>query len=135
MTAPDDATTAYAEIEHRAGVRSLDALHAVRDELVAEAAPLGALYGAFGTFDPHRKSRLSEASLRIRATWEGDKLSEARLDTEAHAAPDYVAWLHDATLQRARYIVLLNEIENVGDIIRRDNALLAFRTAEARHAL
>ena len=127
------ASHAHADIEHRVGVPPLDALHALRDELMAEAAPLGALYGAFGTFDPHRKIRLSEANLHIRAAWpETEKVTESRLDIEAHANAQYKAWIDDATLQRARYIVLMNEIENVNDIISRDRGLVAFRTAEIR---
>jgi len=125
---------ARAELEARAGLRSLDALHATRSALVAEVAPLASLYGPFGGWDATRKIMLSVAELRVRdeAAQAEVKLTEGKVDALAHVRAEYKAFIEQSNLDRARYIVLNDAIESISEQIRRDGQWLYYLQSEPK---
>jgi hypothetical protein len=120
------------EIESRVGIPSIESLLAERDTLVKEAGPLRAKHGSFGTYDDERKVLLAQlaVTLRAKALETGTKVTEASLDQAAHAHPDYVRWVADAIVEKARYFELENRIDGIGDTIRRGDVIARYLTAE-----
>ena len=114
----------------------LDPIHellARRQELVEHVADLRAQYGSFGTFDPMRKSTLSQIKMLIRAqaVASGVKKTEACLDEEAHADSRYIEFIASATKGRADLAVLESKIEHIDATIYRANAVARYLSAEA----
>lgn len=118
--------------EERAGVEPLVVLLAERDALVHEVAPLRAEHGPGGTWDALRKVQLSTVAMKLRAEAiaGGTKVTEAYLETAAHADSDYVRFVTDGTLAKAKWAELENRIQGVNDQINRGQALLRFLAAE-----
>lgn len=130
-----DKVVAYAsraEVESRMGCENIEALLDDRAHLVKEVAELRALYSSFGTFDHRRKIELArlKGSLLAQYVKAGVKVSNDRLDDEAHAHPDYVAFIAEATSGRAKWAILENKIQNINDVILRDNAIARFASSE-----
>ena len=128
------ARTRRAEIESRIGVEPIDDLLARRRDLVEKHAELAAVFGAFGTFEHQRKTELALISARLRAeyTAAGVKVTEAALESGAHADPGYIAFITKATEQRAAWARIENELESIDALIRRDQSLMHFLAAESR---
>lgn len=139
MQEPDAVTaqlprSPMADVEDRLGVQSIEEQLAERLQLVDAVADLRAIHGAFGTWDAARKSTLSALKMLLRAQYTRDKVkvSEARLDEEAHAHPDYVEAITIATRERAELIRLDAKIDGIDALIRRANGIVHFCSAEAR---
>lgn len=86
----------------------LEELHILQSDearLVGELAPFKAeFYGGQASHsDIERKAVLAQVAVAIRREREalGLKVTEAQLDTEAHAHPTYLAWI-EKTRERAR---------------------------------
>ena len=123
------------DLDDRLGIQPLDALHAERDRLTREIAPLKSLYGAFGGWESTRKMRLATVSLRIRAGWDADargRLTEDRLDDESHADPAFVLFIDTSNLERADFIIKQAALDSVDDRIRERHTLIHHDAATAR---
>lgn len=132
-----DMVTAYspmAETEQKLGLRPLEELLDKRRALVEKASDLHARYGAFGTWDHIRKSELSRIAGLLRAQYTAGnvKVTEAQLDQQAHAHPEYIALITTATNQRAEYSKLQADIEAIDFEIRRGEMIGRYLTSEAR---
>lgn len=127
-------TPTRAELEARAGIQSLDLLQAKRSALVADAAPLRALYGSFGGWDAKRKVLLAIQELRVRdeAARAETKLTEGKVDALAHASAAYQAFIDQSNLERSRWIILEDAIDALTEQINRDQALLRYLTSEPK---
>lgn len=65
-----------------------------------------ALYGPGGLWDATRKARLALTAADIRDSYNGEKITESKIDEMAHAHPDYNAWLDRCTIERAKWLTL-----------------------------
>jgi lipopolysaccharide biosynthesis protein len=76
------------------------------------AAPLRAVYGAFGTFDYERKNLLCAIADEMRLMYQanGVKYTEAQIDQKAHADPRYIARIALATQERTRLALIDAEV-------------------------
>lgn len=114
------------------GLPSVESLLAERDTLVTQIAPLRAVHGPFGTYGDQRKILLAQLAARLRAeaVASGTRVTEAALDEAAHAHPEYVAFVTEATQQKADYFVLENRIDGIADTISRGQAVARYLAAE-----
>ena len=122
------------DIENRIGIGHVDE-HAARYlNLSKEAAPLRAKYGPGGTFDAQRKADLSAIRMLLRARYadKDEKVSEARLDEEAHCHRGYVEFIGNATTERARLAELDAELETLQWLVNREQGLIRYTTNEPR---
>lgn len=124
--------TTMGEIESRVGIPSLESLHAERDELVKVAADLKARHGSFGSYEALRKvewCRIATA-IRTQAIADGTKMTEAAIEQAAHASGQYIDWLTNATLEKAKWATIENRINDIADLIQRGNVICRYLTAE-----
>lgn len=121
------------EVEHRIGLRPIEELLARRGELVEKVADLRARFGPFGTFEHLRKIELAriEGLIRIEAMRDKRKITNDQVKSEAHAHPDYIEMVIEATKQRARWVKLEARIEEIDMTINRGQAITRFLAAEA----
>jgi len=119
--APDEVSA----LESRADVDSLGDLHARRRQLIQANAPLIALYGPFGLWDPKRKALLESLKVRARmALSQGGKPTEAAIDAAAHADPQYEAFLDQSFVDKIAWIQADTELREIDERIRnRETAL------------
>jgi hypothetical protein len=94
-----------------------EALLAKRREIVAELAPLRALYGGQG-FMGERQIKLEEAkvdtAVRTRFKAAGVKATEGMVDADVRQSPDYITALAAEIQRKAEWVRLeeaLNEVE------------------------
>ena len=122
------------DLEIRIGIQPLDELLDIRAVIVKEVADLRARFGSFGTWDHLRKVELSRLKglIRARATRDSRKMNNEQVDEEAHAHPDYVEFVTLATVQRARWVKLESELEEIEMKVNRGQALARFAAMEAR---
>lgn len=121
-------------LESRADVDSLEDLHQRRRALLVQLAPLKALHGPFGTWDAKRKQLLEALKVRHRSQLaaEGTKATEGMIDALAHADDQYAAFLDGSERDKAEFLVLDNEYQELNERIRnREFGILAYN-AEAR---
>jgi len=123
-----------AEVEEAIGIPPVEELLAERQQLVERVAELRARHGAFGTFDALRKSKLATLKMLLRAQAQRDqrKITEAALEDEAHAHPEYTDFVIQATRERAELTKAEGLIANIDATIQRANAIARYATAEAR---
>lgn len=78
------------------------------EALDTTAAPIGAVYGSFGTFEYERKNLLCAIADELRLSFQsaGVKYTEAQIDQKAHADPRYVARITLATQERTTLALL-----------------------------
>ena len=117
------------DFEARNGVESLDSLHARRDAIVAELAPLEARYEDWRITEASRKIVLAKCDLEARLESK-DRTTDKMADSLAHASPVYEAWVNHCIGERTRMKVLQNHVANVVEQINRDNIALRNATAE-----
>jgi hypothetical protein len=133
---PDEllARSKMAEIEDRIGLRPIEELLAERRELVERHADVQAVYGAFGTWDHQRKVELSRIKmlLRAQAVKDGIKVTEGGLEDAAHAHTDYVAFVTEATVERAEWVRVESQIDAIDATIRRGQSIAHYLAAESR---
>jgi hypothetical protein len=119
------------ELEGRAGIRSLDALHAERRQLLNILAPLQALHGAGDLWDAKRKQLLEALKVRQRLTLleQGQKVTEGLVDAMAYADAQYATFLDQGERDRIEYITLRNRYNEIEEQIRdREFSLLAYNS-------
>ena len=77
-------------------------------ETHAEWAQGAAKYGPGGTFDALRKRYISVQAMQLRDKYKtaNEKVTEGRLEEEAHADEGYGEWLDDSTIKRAEWLTL-----------------------------
>jgi len=119
------------DIETRVGIAPLDLLLAEREQLVAEAASLYALYGPFGTSEHRRKVALALAELQVRST-ATEKMTEGKVDALARTHPTYFAFLDAMEEGRAKWLVTETAIQSITDRINRGNHLTRYAASEPR---
>jgi hypothetical protein len=130
LTVHDERTA----LESRAGVESLDELHAKRYGIIERLAPLKALHGAFGSADDRRKRVLECCKLRARQRLSegGGKVTEGMIEAEGYADPEYESLLDEGIAAKIEYILLDNELATVNDRIRSREFELTAYSAETR---
>jgi hypothetical protein len=117
------------DLEARAGLDDLSALHAERNTLVQLGANLYARYGPFGTSEARRKSALALAAMQVRAA-ATEKMTEKAIEDASRNHPTYLACLDAMEEGRADWLVLENKIQNITDHIQRGPALIRYAVAE-----
>ncbi len=121
--------------EEAIGVDPIDGLLAKRQALVEKIATLRSRYGSFGTFDHERKMELARLAALVRVQSMRDKapkMTVAEVDDAAHNHPDYRDFVTQATRDRADLFKLEAQIEAIDATIQRANAIIRYRTSEAR---
>ena len=133
MTKPDQvvARTPMADFEAKIGIQPLEELHAERDMLVKQVAPLRAKWGQNG-LGPHlRKAQLSKVQelLRAQAAADGEKVTESRIDQMGHADQRYLDWLAQGLLEYEQMIIVEEEIDQINERIIRGGQVAKYETA------
>lgn len=108
------------------GVDALDVLQARLDSTTEEWSKLGALHGPFGKYNDVRKSYLGATAVQLRDEWDTTKgkLTESQLEQLAHAHENYTAFVDQAVLDHARYLLLDAERDGIMQRIQRGNNIL-----------
>lgn len=122
------------DLESRVGIAPLDHLLAEREQLVADAASLYAVYGPFGTAEHRRKVALALAELEVRAAIAvtGEKATEGKVDAMARTHPIYLGFLDGMAAGRAEWLVTETRIQSITDRISRGNALTRYAATEPK---
>lgn len=126
--------TPMSDMELKMSIQPIEELLAERAVIVRELADLRARFGSFGTWDHLRKVELSRLKglIRALATRHGRKMNNEQVDEEAHAHPDYIDFITAATMQRARWVKLEADMEEIEMKVNRGQAVARFASAEAR---
>mgnify|MGYP001575744077 CR=1 FL=1 len=117
------------EVESRAGVESLDALHAERRALVKRISKLAALYEDWRKAEARRKVVLAFCDLDVRAKSE-KRLTDKHYDSLARTHARYTNHLNDDDAGREELRILEHEEECVSDRIRSRETEMHFVRAE-----
>lgn len=131
----DSVMTAFREAQAGAGIPDVDDLLAKRAALIDAHKHDMAMYGPFGMWEPERKKRLALAVLKIRLEAEqaGGKVPpEKTVDHMAHAHKDYVAFLDESFIGKARWIQVQDKIDAIDQRILRGGQVLRLRSSEPR---
>jgi len=122
------------DIETRVGIAPLDLLLAEREQLVAQAASLYALYGPFGTSEHRRKVALAMAELQVRRdlTDSGEKATEGKIEAMSRTHLTYMTFLNAIESGRAEWLMTENAIQSITDRINRGNHLTRYAASEPR---
>ena len=122
------------DIENRIGIGHVDEHQAAWLKLSKEVAPLRALYGPGGTWPDKRKADLSSIRMLLRARYASseEKVSEARLDEEAHCHRAYTDAITVATEERTHMAAIEDEMKSLEYLINREQALIRYTTQEPR---
>jgi hypothetical protein len=116
-------------------IEPLSVSHARRDAILTDRfTRLMALHGPGNKYQDARKITLAQARIRARVSKVGEKITEAYLDDLAHTDPDYVAFVDQGILEDAEVQMAKKNLQNIEDRIRRTDAVMRWRTAEARLA-
>ncbi len=119
------------EIEQRIGIEPLDRLHAERDKIVTELAPLRARHGPGGVWEAQRKVEWSKLAVVLREGQpEGKRMTEAEIEQRAHAHDRYVQFLVTGVIEKERYFTLETQLDGIADRINRGQAIARFAAAE-----
>lgn len=121
-----------AALESRIGVQPLDEIIQEHQHIVNQVADLRARFGSFGTFDHLRKVELSRIKglIRAQATRDKRRVNNDQIDEEAHAHPDYIEFVTKATTERARWVKLESELEEIEWRVNRGQMLGRFSAVE-----
>lgn len=133
---PNDFTSAVngvEDLEAKAGVRSLDALHAERRALIEANARLIALYGPFGAADDFRKRYLEAQKIRARMELQtsGGKTTEGQVDAHAYGSEAYGSFLDTALAEKVEWLRVDVRLTELAEMIRDRETLLRAWSAEA----
>ena len=120
------------DVETRMGLVSIDELLAERDALVEQVKVLRAKHGPYGTFEALRKIELASIAQAKRAACVAGekKVTEAAIEDAALSDERYLAFVTQATTERAQWAVLENRIEGINDTINRGQAIARYLSAE-----
>lgn len=118
-------------LEERAGIASLDGLHAERRQLLNILAPLKALHGPGDLWDSRRKQMLE--ALKVRKRLElletNQKVTEGLVDSLAYADEQYLRFLDQGERDRIEYITMQNQLNEIEEKIRdREVSLLVYNS-------
>lgn len=119
------------ELEGRANIRSLEALHTQRRQLLITLAPLKALHGPGDLWDSKRKQLLEALKVRQRLALleQGQKVTEGLVDAMAYADEQYARFLDQGESARIDYITQQNQLHEIEELIRdREFSLLAYNS-------
>ena len=132
----DSVMTAFREAQAGAGIPDVDDLLAKRAALIDAHKHDMAMYGPFGMWESERKKRLALAVLAVRDQHlanPGAKLPiAALLDAESHAHPQYVAFLNESFVGKARWLQVQDQIDAIDQRILRGGQVLRLRSSEPR---
>lgn len=117
------------DLETRAGLDDLSALHAKRDTLVKAASNLYARFGPFGTAEARRKSALALAAMQVREA-ATERMTEKAIEDASRNHPTYLAYLDEMEEGRATWLIMENKIQSITDVIARGPSLARFAAAE-----
>lgn len=118
------------EIEERAGVESLETLHAERRRLLAEFAPLDAQFGNNGKgWEAARKRHRALVSAMVEA--EQGTMAENKLERLANADNRHVTFVQDIEAKQPRWYQLKNELAEIEERIESRKAELYYAGREA----
>lgn len=114
-------------IESAVGVKGAGELVDERTHLVRQAANLRARHGSFGTWDHERKVLLAKLRATIRAGMAvaGTKMTEAAIDDSAHSHPDYIQFITDGIIDKAKWIEAEAMIEGIDFQFYRDQRVMS----------
>lgn len=136
VVAYDPAVRAAKELEQRAEVDSLAALHQERRVVLQTLTKLRAEHGSFGSWD-HRRKQLVE-SLKIKALDRDPadppllKETEKIIEAWAYSHPTYKAFLDRGAAERIEWITQENYLTEIEERIRsREIEIMAY-SAETR---
>ncbi len=121
-----DGVELMTEMEAKASIDSLDALHAKRRQILPEYALLRALHGPNGKWDARRKARLEAAKIgaRIDLVKTGEKVTEALVDAMGHGDAGYVQFIEDGITGATRYVELDAEMTEIEEQLENRTAML-----------
>jgi hypothetical protein len=130
--------TAETDLEGRARVESLDALHARRRAKVEEYAPLAARFkggsGMGSSSDAARKRHraliMQKLLIEMGSPKGKDAPSETALERMANAHVDHIAFCDNLEMEYVKFIVLENEINELNERVRSREVELRCYNAE-----
>ncbi len=107
-------------LESRFDLASLEGLHALRRQMLPEYAALRALHGPGGKWDAKRKAMLEAMKIRARMelTKNGEKVTEAAIDSYGHADTQYVAFIEEGIAGATRLVELETAVTEIEERIR-----------------
>ena len=122
------------DFESKLGIRPIADILEERRGLTEKLGRLRSRYGSFGTFDHLRKIEISRLHglIRAQATRDGVKKSNDQIDAEAHAHPDYIDFVTEATNQRAEWVKAELALEELEMQFNRGQMVGRFASFEAR---
>ena len=132
MTMPDTITplAPEREIEARAGVESLATLQAERRRLLAEFAPLDALFGNNNKgWESARKRH--RAGIMMLIEGEQGAMAENKLERLANADPRHVRFVEETEAKQPRWYQLKNELAEIEERIESRKAEIYYAGREA----
>jgi hypothetical protein len=123
------------DLEATIGVDFIEVLQADRRALIQEIAPLRARYGPGGTWDARRKAVRSARANEIAGELtreRGKAPSEAEVERLAAGDAFTLAQLDAAEEEMARYYLLEDRIQELTELIRRDDLLIRYAAFEPK---
>jgi hypothetical protein len=120
-----------AALEDRAGVESLETLHAERRKINERLAPLKAVHGHNGVYDARRQQMTRAMQVRAAATLtgRGEKATDRAVEAAALNDPQYLAWLDRMEAEKVAFINCQTELDEIDERIRnREIGLLCFNS-------
>lgn len=127
----------HTELENRASVESLEALHDERRQLLPRFAALAAKFkgGSSASADTKRKQHRALVAKRILATWESDKPpAETALERMANADVEHIEYCEKMEREFTEYVLLEFKITELAERIRNRETCLNLYNAELRMA-
>ena len=125
------------ELDERASVESLDALHEERRALLPRFAELAAKFkgGNSASADTKRKQHRALVSKRILAAWDSEKPpAETALERMANADVEHIAFCETLEREFIEYTLLEYRITEIQERIRNRETCLNVYNAELRLA-
>lgn len=124
--------TPMQDVQDRMGISSIEELLAERDILVREVAYLRSRHGPGGVYTDLRKIKLALIAAKIRAEVlrDGKKITDGTVDDLAHADPAYIAFVAQATDEKADWAIKENQIDGITETINRGQVVGRFLAME-----
>jgi hypothetical protein len=124
----------FREAQARAGVPDLDDLHDKRRTIIETHGELMALHRNKSLLDGKRKETLALCALEVRDRFEteGKKVTEARVDDEAHVHPRYRQWLSDTIVDGAKALMYENIVNECNELIKRGDSAMYQYSSEPK---
>jgi hypothetical protein len=122
------------DIELRAGVDPLEGLLAERARLVGRVSQLRPLFGKTDGWDLQRGIELARIKglIRAHATQQKEQITVAQIEAEAHAHPQYVAFVTRGLKMMEEWVQVEERLKTIEMTINRDQALLRYVASEPR---